>query len=133
MASTATTNLSIVYSPPAGPANSVTASLATAAVHNAQSVGIIDIPSGTGPSAAFDIPFGSVEVAKMVVINNSSNDEVGIKLNGAVADNYRISGGGFMSIVMPTEPGADPVSSMELTWINSNTTLQTIQYFVFGD
>jgi hypothetical protein len=133
MAFTATANLSLVYSPPSGPVNSVTATMATACVHNAQNVGVLDVPAGTSPSTVFPIPFGSVSSAKLLVIKNTSNDEIGVQLNSSASDIYRISAGGFMAIGMSSDPTADAVTDATVTWINAAVSLQTIQFWVFGD
>ena len=133
MATTTTINLSITYTPPAGATNSATASLATAASSSAQNVGVIDVPSGTAPAATFPIPFGSVSAAKILMIKNAMNSDIGIQLNASGADIYQISAGGLMMIGMPTEPASDTLTDATISIIASITTDQTIQYWVFGD
>jgi len=133
MATTATANLSLTYSPPSGPANSATATFSAAATSNAQNVGVIDIPAATAPSTVFAIPFGSVASAKVLMIINKTNDEIGIRLNGLPADIFRISAGGFFAVNMPTDPAADPISSASITIINATVSLQSVNFFVFGD
>jgi hypothetical protein len=133
MATTATVNVSITYTPPAGATNSATASLATAASNSAQNVGVIDVPSGTGPAATFPIPFGSVAAAKILIVKNAMSSDLGVQLNGSGTDIYQISAGGMMMIGMPTEPGADTLTDATITVIDAITSAQTVQFWVFGD
>jgi hypothetical protein len=34
---------------------------------------------------------------------------------------------------MPTDPAADPISSASITIINATVSLQSVNFFVFGD
>jgi hypothetical protein len=132
MATTVTTNLSLVYSPPGGPVNSATASFQTASTNNAQNVGVIDIPSGTAPATIFPIPFGSIAVAKSITVNNSTNLELGVRLNGG-AIIFNLPAGGVVSISGSVAPMSAPLTAFSLEVTGAVATLTTLSYFVFGD
>lgn len=132
MATTVTTNLSLVYSPPGGPVNSATASFQTASTNNAQNVGVIDIPSGTPPATIFAIPFGSIGTAKSITVNNSTNIELGVRINGGSII-FNIPAGAIISINGPVAPGTTPITAFSVEVVGAVATLATLSYFCFGD
>lgn len=133
MASTATTNLTLQYTPPAGPANSATATFSVATAHNAQSVSNLDITSGTAPATTFAVPFGSVASAKILIIENATQDDIGIQLNTSGSDIFHLTAGGTFQIAMSADPSVTPLVDATVQILTSPTTTQSVKTFVFGD
>lgn len=133
MPDTLTLNLSLVYTPPAAPANSGQASLAVTHTYNASNVGSIDVPNGTVVGTVFPIPFGSLTAAKTLVIRNNLTAEVGVRLNGAVANNFNIPAGGELVYSAPTAPLAVPITAAALVTTVDPTALERCVFMVFGD
>jgi hypothetical protein len=131
MASTATVTVSITYTPPSAPANSGTVSLSVPVSCDAQNVGQIDIPASTAPSTALNIPFGSVNSARIILVKNLTSQELVLKMNGSLAIS-NIAANGELCYVCPIDPLAVPLSSVSLTTTAAFLGPESIQYWVFG-
>jgi hypothetical protein len=133
MPSTATSNLTLQYTPPAGPSNSATAVFSVATAHNAQSVSNLDITSGTPPATDFVVPFGSVASAKILIIENATQDDIGIQLNTSGTDIFHLGPGGVFMVSMSSDPSVTPLIDATVQILTSPTTTQSVKTFVFGD
>lgn len=133
MPDTLTLNLSMVYTPPAAPANSGQASLAVTHTYNASAVGTIDIPPTTVVGTSFSVPFGSVSAAKTLVIRNNMTSELGVRLNAAGANNFNIPPGGEFVYSAPIAPLAVPITAVALITTVDPTTLERVIFAIFGD
>lgn len=128
-----TATLNLVYTPPGSPAGSGVAALAQAGTYQAGQAGSIDVPPGTTVATVIPIPFGSVSAAKMLVVKNNMANEVGVRLNGAGSNTFNIPPGGFFAYVVPTTPGAVPLTSASIvTTVDPSTTDRT-NFYVLGD
>ena len=129
---TASLSASLSYTPPGATAQ-VVAALANNATYDAQSIGTIDIPDGTGAASAFAVPFGSIGVgAKLLIIKNRNNADVGVRLQGAVADEFQLPAQGFIMISMPVNAGANPVLSASITTTAIQSGNGYVDFFVYG-
>lgn len=133
MASTATATFTIQYTPPSAPANSGNATFTVTASHNAQNVGQIDVnPSDTSPTS-FPIPFGSVAKARILVIKNLLEADIGVRLNAAVADQFQIPPGGEFIYAGSAAPATTPITEALIRTTAAPTATQSVQYWVLGD
>lgn len=132
-ASTVSVNLTVQYTPPSAPANSGNITYQVSASCQAQNVGQIDINPSDTPSTVIPIPFGTVNSAKVLVIKNKGSVDVGVRLNGALADNFKISANGEMAYVVPAAPTATPVTSASIVIITAPTQIEYVEYMTFGD
>lgn len=128
-----TTQVSVTYTPPKAAANSGQSTLGTSGAYNAASVGSIDVPNGTTPPTTFSVPFNAVDNAKTVIVRNDMTSDVGIRLNGAVADNFELGPAGEMIISSPTAPGTTPITQVDVVTTADPANLERIFYWVFGD
>jgi len=96
-------------------------------------VGTMDVPAGTLPGTLFPVPFGTVGSAKVLIVKNTTSDEVGFRMNGAGADIFRLTASGVFHIEMPSGPTLAPVTDATIVILTSPAVLNQIQYFVFGD
>ena len=133
MPTSASATLSLQYTPPSAPANSGSAVFQLTASFNAQNVGQIDVNPVDLPAAIFVIPFGSVAKAKILVIKNLLSADVGVRLNGAVADTFQLSTQGEFAYICQTAPTTTPVISASIVLTASPLAIETLQYWVFGD
>jgi hypothetical protein len=83
---TATVRLQLTYTPPAAASNSGVPVIDTPIVYEAQNVGTLDIPPGIAVGTVFQIPFGSIAGAQLLMIKNGTSNSVGVKINGAGPD-----------------------------------------------
>jgi hypothetical protein len=133
MANTAVFSASIQYTPPAAPANSGLPSFSLQASYNAQQVGQIDVPSGTAPATVFNVAFGYVNKAKLLVIKNLMSTDVAVRLNGSTDPNFCLPPGGMITYSAAVDPSTYPLVSASVTVLTAPAATEYIQTFVFGD
>lgn len=122
------------WTPPAAPANSGQSSFTVQASYNAHNVGTLDIPSGTAPATEISIPFGQVNQAKFMVVKNLMTTDVDLKLNGS-ADLVTLPPQGQHMFICPVDPtdGVNPLTEASVTVLASPTSVQSVQFWVYGD
>ncbi len=135
MAYTVVSSASIQWTPPSAPSNSGQSTFANQASYNAQNVGSIDIPSGTSPSTDFDIPFGSVGRARVLIVKSMMTSDVNVSLNGSPTPTFTLPPGAKFSFEAPMDPttGTHPITSATITALVAPTNVESCQFFVFGD
>jgi hypothetical protein len=133
MPTNVTVTASIQWTPPSAPANSGNATFNVVSAVNAQNVGQIDVQTTDAPATAFPIPFGSVAAAKVILIKNMMSSEIGVRINGAVADTFRIPAGGWVMYAAPVGPNATPWSSATVVTTATPAAIENVQFFVYGD
>ena len=133
MASQASVTVSIQFTPPSAPVGSGSAVFQVTASHNAQNVGQIDVNPADTPATIFPVAFGSVAKAKILVVKNLMSSEIGVRINGAVADTFQLAAGGEFCYVCSAFPATTPVTSVSVVTTASPAAVELIQYWVFGD
>jgi hypothetical protein len=128
-----TVTASVQWTPPSAPANSGNATFNVVAQVNAQNVGQIDVQTTDAPATVFALPFGSVAAAKVLVIKNMMSSEVGVRINGAVANNFRVPAGGMVVYAAPVAPGAEPWTSVSVVTTATPAAIENVQFFIYGD
>jgi hypothetical protein len=132
-ATIATVTLSIQYTPPSAPANSGNVSYQVSANCQAQNVGQIDINPSDAPATLFVIPFGSIGAAKIFVLKNKGTVDIGVRLNGAVTDTFRLAPGGEWAYAMSAAPTAGTLTGVTVAVITSPAQVEYTEYMAFGD
>ena len=134
MANVVVTSIGVQYTPPSAPVNSGQCTFTLQAAYNAQQVGQIDVPSGTSPSTVYNVAFGYVSKAKLMVIKNMMTSDVNVSLNGSL-DVVTLPPQGMFIYGCPSDPtiGTHPLASASITTLVSPTSLESLQTFVFGD
>lgn len=132
-ATNVTVNLSDTYTPPGAPANSGTATYQVIATCAAQNVGQIDINPSDAPATVIGIPFGSVGSLKVLILKNLGTVDVGVRLNAAVADNFRLPPGGELVWAAPVAAGGTQITAVNISVITSPMSAEFIQYQCHGD
>lgn len=129
-----TSTLSLQYTPPGAPVNSGVASLAVNGTYQAGQSGYVDIPPGTVVASVLPIPFGSVSAAKVLIVQNKGANEVGVRLNGHSVNDFNIPPGGSFAYIVPSEPGAVPLTSASIvTIVDPTTNPDAVYFWCFGD
>jgi len=123
----------VQWTPPSAPANSGNATFSVVAQVNAQNVGQVDVQTTDAPATLFPMPFGSVSAAKILIVKNMMSSEVGVRINGAVANNFRIPAGGMVTYAAPVAPGAEPWTSATIVTTATPASIEAVQFFIFGD
>ncbi len=102
--------------------------------YQASAVGFVDIPSGTADATAFNVPLGSVVQFKGVLVQNNTNQQLNVRINGAVADEWTLPPSGvFIPLFAATAALDDPLTEIELVTTALTTEDGTIGYIVLGD
>lgn len=128
-----TTSQGVQWTPPGAAANSGNSTLTTSGTENAQSVGSLDIPSGTASGTEFPIPFGSVGAAKVCIIENKMTTEVGLRLNGAGADIITLGPGQRFSVEGSVAGSGTPLTSASIVTTADPTSTEKVNFWVLGD
>jgi hypothetical protein len=128
-----TATLNLQYTPPGAPANSGVAALAVGGTYNAGQSGTIDVTTGSTVGQVIPIPFGSVVAGKLVVIRNNLSAEIGVRLNGAVANNFNVPPGGMLAYAAPTAPGAVPLTRVDIVLTAVPVVTERTVYWTLGD
>ena len=128
-----TVNTTVQYTPPSAASNSGLATLATSGTENAQSVGKLDILSSITPGDVVAIPFGAVDAAKVCIVRNLMSTEVGIRLNGAVANDFTLGPGQKFQIDGAIAGTTTPLVSVDVELIAAPSATEFVQYWVVGD
>lgn len=128
---TASLTVSLQYSAPGG--NTPVAQFQVTTEYTASAVGVIDIPDATAAETEFEVPFGSIENALAVVIRNTNNQELGIRIGAAEADEFTIAPGAFIVLGQPTEPSSVPLTALAVTTTAEQAGAGGFEYIVLGD
>lgn len=129
---TAVLTATVSYTAP-GP-TAVQSVFQVSSAYQASSVGFVDVPSGTADAAAFNVPLGTVTTVKGILIQNNCAQQLNVRMNGAVADEWSVAPGGvFMPSFGATGVLDDPITEIELVTTALTDADGTIGYMVFGD
>lgn len=109
----------------------VTSSTTKVVDYNGQNEGTIDLPAGT-TAAEFDIPFGSVANATYLEVENKSDQEALVKLNGS-ATLYSVGPDGWLILTEASVPDGTPLTAASLTLEDDTVAAGEIRYRVLGD
>lgn len=126
-------SVGIQWTPPGSAANSGNSTLTSVGTENSQSVGKIDIPAATVAPATYVVPFGSVSAAKTVIIQNLMSTEIGVRLNGAVADNFTLGAGQTFIISGPVAGTTVPITAASVLTTDAPTEVEYVNFWIFGD
>lgn len=130
---TFTVACSLTFTPPGANANSGQSSFPAQGTYSAQCSGNIDVPASTVIGTTYAVPFGSIAAAKFLIVKNMMSSEIAIRLNGAVADTFRLAAGGEFMYASPSAPGATPMSSAQVLTTASPTADEQVLFVVLGD
>lgn len=133
MAYNAVVSTSITWTPPFAPSNSGASTFSVTASYNAQNVGNVDIPTSTPPGTDFEVPFGTVDKAKVIALKNSGSKELELKVNGAVTSTFNVPAGAEVIYASSAEQAASGWTSATVTTTDTNTTIDSLQFWIFGD
>lgn len=110
----------------------ISKSFAIAATFQAQNEGSIDVPAAEAGSTSHVIPFGSVAKATLVIVQNRTDQELTLKVNGSLALQNVPIGGIVMFGAAALGMAAD-LTAVTMVSTTSETAAGYIDYFVFGD
>ena len=85
------------------------------------------------PGTIMDIPFGSIEEAKVLFIKNMTSADIGVRLNGSVADIFSLATGAEFAYISPAVPTLTPLASAQIVTTASPSVKEQILVFVYGD
>jgi len=128
-----TVNMTLQWTPPSAAANSGLATLASTGTENAQSVGRLDIPNGTVVGTVFGVPFGTVGEAKVCIVLNQMTSPIGIRLNGALADDFELGPGQTFALFGGVPGTATPLTQVDIVTTADPATTQYVNHWVMGD
>ncbi len=133
MATNCVTTASLTWTPPSAAPNSGVANFSVTSSVNAQSVGKVDVLVTDASGTVIPIPFGTCNSPKTVIIKNMMSTDIGVRLNGAGSDTFKLGAGGMFMYSAPTSPGATPLSAISVVTTAQPAQVESVEYFVLGD
>lgn len=128
-----TTSTTVQWTPPGTPDNSGLATLAVSGNENAQSVGKHDILASITPATVLAIPFGQVGAAKVAIVQNLMSVEIGLRINGAVANDITLGPGQIFQLTGSTPGSTTPLTALDVEIISAPSATEFVLYWIFGD
>lgn len=119
------------YTQPGG-SDQVNLPLVTSGTYAAQSIGTLDVPSGSASGATVAISFASVANPLGVYVRNNVGTGVNVKINSSTPTFRLVSGGVFVT-TGSVEPSSNPITSIDIVLVNAQTTGGTVDFAVWGD
>jgi hypothetical protein len=121
----------INYAPPGGGDN-VNLPLSVTGTYAAQSIGTLDVPSGSASGTTVAISFGSVASPLGVYLRNRVGTGINVKINSSTPT-FRLVDGGVLVQAGAVDPASNPLSSVDLILVNVQTVGGQIDFAVWGD
>ena len=122
-----------MWTPPGAPLNSGNAAINLNCQYNASNVGSLDIPGSTPPATIIPVPFGSISQCLFLIVQNLTGMDLGVRINGSVADNFAISTNSLVMIALPLAAASEPVTSLSInTKATPGSTVQ-VPFWLFGN
>lgn len=131
----ASTNLTYT---PTGASSPITITWANTFAYAAQANSVIDVEDAEVMGATFAASFGSVAEPALVAFRNLTGQALGVRINGAVADNYTIEAldatTNKVYQVLPAGVGTTtPITAITFVLTAAQSGAGTIEVLVFGD
>ena len=103
----------------------------------AQMVGGIDVTAGTDGSVTpvvFDVPFGGIAQATLMILENRTSQSMELKVNGQnpVGNHHDIPPGGFF-VLGGSTVAAHPLTAVSLTLASLCAGAGSVAFKLFGD
>ena len=130
MSTVATFNLEVRYTSPGGVP--LTESFAIPVPGVAQNCGNIDIADLTAGSTVIVVPFGTIAKATGGVIRNTNSLDIGIRINGSVANNFQLAPGGTLLISQLVDAAAGDLTAISIVTTAQQAGAGRVAYWIFG-
>lgn len=102
--------------------------------YQSQTVGTIDVPDTTASATAYDIPFGGVTDAFLILVVNKTGQDLSVKLNGGSDVVYTIPDKGMYIAQALTDSTATPtVTDLTVTTTDIQDGAGIVEYKIYGD
>lgn len=102
-------------------------------VYTASNAGFIDVLEATADATSFDIPFGAVDEVKCILIQNNTDQQLNVSVNGST-DVFSLPAGGLcVPLCSATASLDEPLVSVSVTTTAIVAADGTIAYVVLGD
>lgn len=119
------------YSPPGGGSN-VNLPLSVSGTYAAQSLGTLDIPSGSASGTTVAVSFGSVGTPIGLYVKNRVGTGVNVKINSATPT-FRLVNDGVLVTAGGALPGANPLTSVDIVLAVAQTATGQVDFAVWGE
>lgn len=124
-------NASLNYISPGNTVSAITM-LTCVSPYTSVSQGTIDVPAATADNTTFPVSFGSVGSATLIYIVNKTEAAIGVRLQGAVADQFEIAPLGFLLQAMPDNV-ATPIDEIVVVTTALQVAAGTVEFVIVGD
>jgi hypothetical protein len=91
---------------------------------------VIDVPALTADAVPFEVAFGAVAVPNAVLLTNKNPTPMGVRTNGAEADEFQLGAGESLLVMCPTAAG---LTALSVTTTDTQDGDASVEYVIFGD
>lgn len=123
-------SVSLSYRGAGGVNTSITKSISSP--YDSVETGVIEVPDAVASAHVYSLAFGAVASPSALLVVNNSGQDLGVRFNSAVANEFQIPTGSSMFIGMPALAGADPITAIDLVTTALGTEAGTIEYVILG-
>lgn len=108
---------------------SATINISQTLAYVASNVGFLDVPEGTLAAVEFEVPLGSIAALKGVLVQNNTDQDLDLSINGS-GDTFTLPPGGLFLVTGAAESG---ITSVSLTTTDAVAADGSIAYATIGD
>lgn len=102
--------------------------------YQSQTVGTIDVPDTTAATTVYDIPFGEVNDAFLIVLDNHTGQSLTVKVNGSSDAAYSLPDGGrYIGQALVNVSDSPTITDLTVTTTDIQSGSGLITYKIFGD
>jgi hypothetical protein len=95
--------------------------------------GDVDVPALAAAATVFALSFGSIASATGLLVQNNTGQDLGVRINGAIADEFQVPDGSCKAFALPATPATNGVTAISLVTTEEQVLAGSIAYRLFGD
>ena len=94
--------------------------------------GTIDVASGTSSGTAFALALGTIGNVTGFMILNNVGQEVGVRLNNSITDQFHVADGGTLTFGLPEDLTTGSITSIQISTTDTVAADGYIEYVALG-
>jgi hypothetical protein len=95
--------------------------------------GQIDVPDEAANDTVYAVPFGTIASPTAVMIENKTGQDLGVRINGAVADEFQLPDGGVFAYAAPAAAAAVPIDELAVVTTAAQVGAGKVNFWIVGD
>jgi hypothetical protein len=109
-----------------------TRTIDTLVPYSQETSGTVDIVTGTGAGTIFSLALGAIGNVSALTLENHAGQEVGVRFNGAIADQFHIADGASWTVALPATLAAGSISAIKIATTSTVAADGYVDYTALG-